>query len=246
MTGDSALGAHGGHAGALAPRYAATSHPAGLRRCPRLPRARAARAGPLRCAAKPGRPSGLSGPPRQVDAREAYATALERLLGLPQRPSPDAAPTLTLARGPGLDVWKRYDTTLEEAEAPGARLAPIANWASKYAGRMARLASLLQLLETAWAEPWPVHTEGRPTTPVSRHAATLSRDTRRRPHALGRARRPLARLALFDESARAIQPTASQLEDRGWIVAALERLAEGYGVRTIHVDQAGRIARVVW
>ncbi len=94
--------------------------------------------------------------PRQVDAREAYTAALERLLGLPQRSAPDGAPTLTIARGKALDAWKRYDATLEADQAPGGRLAPIADWASKHAGRIARLAGLFHLLETPGADPWRV------------------------------------------------------------------------------------------
>ncbi|TMB18864.1 MAG: DUF3987 domain-containing protein, partial [Deltaproteobacteria bacterium] len=94
--------------------------------------------------------------------RTAYVAALERLLALPRPRDAAAVPRLRLA-GAALEVWRAYADRLERDLADGGRLALVREWASKHAGRVARIAGGLHLVATVgmarpWAEVIPAET----------------------------------------------------------------------------------------
>lgn len=78
------------------------------------------------------------------------------VLGLARRPvrRVGEVPRIRL-EGEALDVWARYADAMERAQAEGGRYAGIRDWASKHAGRAARIAGLLHLVRYAGLEdPW--------------------------------------------------------------------------------------------
>jgi len=86
--------------------------------------------------------------------RAAYAAALERLLALPRAADRASTPRLRLA-GDTLELWRSYADRVERDLADGGPLAAIREWASKQAGRVARIAGGLHLVATvASGRPW--------------------------------------------------------------------------------------------
>ncbi len=86
---------------------------------------------------------------RSLDAvlRSSYASAIGAILRLPLA-APDAIQRLRI-EGEALDVWARFADAIELDQADGKRLASIRDWASKHAGRVARIAGLFHLAEHA-------------------------------------------------------------------------------------------------
>ena len=98
-------------------------------------------------------------------ARAAYGHALTRILALPRAQT--GAPARLVIGGDALGIWARYADKIECDQADGQRLASIRDWASKHAGRVARIAGLFHLLdERNWPDPFSV-----PITPETVAAA---------------------------------------------------------------------------
>jgi hypothetical protein len=92
---------------------------------------------------------------RPIDskAKAAYAAVITGVAGLPL-PRPSEIPRLRL-EGEALDLWKEEADAIELAQADGGKLAEIRDWASKHAGRVARIAGLLHLVRhMKHKEPW--------------------------------------------------------------------------------------------
>jgi hypothetical protein len=79
-----------------------------------------------------------------------YADLVTRLLELYRPSDPEALPALAL-RDDALAAWVAYADRVERDLGDGGRLAPIREWASKQAGRVARIAGGLHLVETVGA-----------------------------------------------------------------------------------------------
>jgi hypothetical protein len=86
--------------------------------------------------------------PIPSEAREAYANRIAGVLSLPLRPQDQEIPVLRI-QGPALGYWTAEANAIERAQAEGGRLASVRDWASKHAGRVARIAGLLHLAEHA-------------------------------------------------------------------------------------------------
>jgi putative DNA primase/helicase len=80
----------------------------------------------------------------------AYTQTMRRLLGL-RRAAHAERPSVLNLHGSALAVWKKYADRVEVELGDGGRLAPIAEWASKQAGRVARIAGGWHLVETVGA-----------------------------------------------------------------------------------------------
>jgi hypothetical protein len=80
--------------------------------------------------------------------RAAYGAKVKRLCtALPKKHDGEDLAHLRI-EGPALAVWKQYERRVEQEQREGERLAPIREWASKQAGRVARIAGDLYLGET--------------------------------------------------------------------------------------------------
>jgi hypothetical protein len=97
---------------------------------------------------------------RRVDpkAKARYAAVITGILNLPL-PRPAEVPQLRL-EGEALALWAKNADEIELAQADGGELETIRDWASKHAGRVARIAGLLHLVRYAKSgEPWTVAIE---------------------------------------------------------------------------------------
>jgi len=88
-------------------------------------------------------------------AKAAYAEALGRIL---QKPRAQEDPHRRLViHGEALEIWAEYADQVEREQAEGGRLAGVRDWASKHAGRVARIAGLFHLLDPRnWPAPFAV------------------------------------------------------------------------------------------
>ena len=76
--------------------------------------------------------------------RDAYSQAIQSILRRPI-PEPNEMPQFRL-EGEALAIWKRYADAVELRQADGGDLSSIRDWASKHAGRVARVAGLFHLV----------------------------------------------------------------------------------------------------
>jgi replicative DNA helicase len=88
-----------------------------------------------------------------ADVRETYARAVRAILAL------DLRPRRLRIEQDALTRWAAYADELETAQAEGGRLSHLRDWASKHAGRVARIAALLHLVEHPTAEPAAIAVE---------------------------------------------------------------------------------------
>ena len=112
---------------------------------------------------------------RPIDskAKAAYAAVITGVAGLPL-PRPSEIPRLRL-EGEALDLWKEEADAIELAQADGGKLAEIRDWASKHAGRVARIAGLLHLVRhMKHKEPWPPPSNPTPSRWRGTSAGTWS------------------------------------------------------------------------
>jgi hypothetical protein len=99
-------------------------------------------------------------------AKAAYGEALGRILRLPRCSRDDPNRGLVI-RGKPLDIWAGYANQIEREQAEGGRLYGVRDWASKHAGRVARIAGIFHLVEPEnWPAPFAV-----PITPETVAAA---------------------------------------------------------------------------
>jgi hypothetical protein len=94
--------------------------------------------------------------PVDAKARQRYADALAEILRLPIK-SPEETPRLQIAGG-ALEVWRTFADELERDQADGGPLSAVRDWASKHAGRVARIAGLFHLVESVDARRDPFAT----------------------------------------------------------------------------------------
>jgi hypothetical protein len=77
--------------------------------------------------------------------RAAYAEAIRSILARPLGTT--LVPPLRLRiTGKALEVWSTYADAVEQAQADGGELCQVRDWASKHAGRVARIAGLFHLV----------------------------------------------------------------------------------------------------
>ena len=95
---------------------------------------------------------------RPVDARaeHAYIDCVRRLFSLPWRDETDPEVHHQLKiEGAALECWTAFADRIEFLQAPGASLEPVADWASKLAGQVARIAALIHIVHQRHrADPW--------------------------------------------------------------------------------------------
>jgi hypothetical protein len=84
--------------------------------------------------------------PIDPDRRAAYAQAFAPIFTL-SLPAPTEAPRVLSITGEPLEIWTHFSDEVEHAQSDGGRLSGIRDWASKHAGRAARIAGLLHLFE---------------------------------------------------------------------------------------------------
>ena len=92
---------------------------------------------------------------RSIDAavRRRYAGIVQDIARLPIA-DPAQIPKLRLEREP-LEVWIEFADQLEKAQAEGGELASVRDWASKHAGRAARIAGLFHMVHHhRLPDPW--------------------------------------------------------------------------------------------
>jgi hypothetical protein len=91
---------------------------------------------------------------RPIDPRVAndYEDTIVRLAQLPIAP-PEEVPLLHLT-GAALDVWADFANELELGQADCGSLMGIRDWASKHAGRAARLAGIFHMIRHRGGTPW--------------------------------------------------------------------------------------------
>ena len=103
--------------------------------------------------------------PVSVAAREAYHSAIRRLVDL-ALPDVQNIPLVRL-EGEALRLWATYQDQIEAQQADGGRLYFVRDWASKLAGKIARIAACFHLLEHRHSEaPW--------RTPISEEAVAAA------------------------------------------------------------------------
>jgi hypothetical protein len=95
---------------------------------------------------------------RPIDSavRRRYAGIVKDIARFPIA-DPAQVPRLLLEREP-LEIWTEFADQLEKAQAEGSELAGLRDWASKHAGRAARIAGLFHMvkhhrLPDPWAHP---------------------------------------------------------------------------------------------
>jgi len=83
---------------------------------------------------------------RAIDPKlkDTYSQAIQSILRRPI-PEPNEMPRFRL-EGEALAIWKQYADAVEFQQADGGSLASIRDWASKHAGRVARIAGLFHLV----------------------------------------------------------------------------------------------------
>jgi hypothetical protein len=84
--------------------------------------------------------------PVSPTARAVYGEAIGRILRRPL-PAAEADVPRLLLTGDALAIWANFANKAERAQAEGGTLVGIRDWASKHAGRVARLAGNLHLVE---------------------------------------------------------------------------------------------------
>jgi hypothetical protein len=85
-------------------------------------------------------------------SKSAYAAAIRSILDL-SRPDDPMLILCIQVEGEALEVWRGFHDRLELEQAPFARLEGIREWASKHAGRVARIAALFHLVEYPGHDP---------------------------------------------------------------------------------------------
>jgi hypothetical protein len=92
--------------------------------------------------------------------RDAYAQAIQSILRRPTT-EPNETPHFRL-EGDALAIWKQYADEVEFQQAEGGDLSSIRDWASKHAGRVARIAGLFHLVrhcDQTYPEALPISIE---------------------------------------------------------------------------------------
>jgi hypothetical protein len=86
--------------------------------------------------------------PLREEVRSLYRSVLENILSLPEPPGGMDKCPLHIA-GAAWAVWDAYAAPIEHAQAEGGDLASMRSWASKAAGRVARIAGILHVVAHA-------------------------------------------------------------------------------------------------
>jgi hypothetical protein len=162
--------------------------------------------------------------------RHQYEAVLMGLMdGLPKPEDPDNIPRLHI-RGAALGQWTEYHDRVERALREGGALYAIREWGSKQSGRVARIAGLLELVETVGAaQPRPEQVGPRSMAAAARIGeyleahALAAYDLMGADERIVKARRLVAKLRrerrerfsvrnLFSSVSRAEFPTMDELE----------------------------------